>query len=279
MKRLERVEQNLVRLSDLVDEVETQVGTVRTQAQRASRYRSVSTELEQLWVGLAADDFRRESTQRDLLQSQMQESAATLMDLRQKQAEAESQVIAADAALAEVDDELREVERRRSDLRSRMASLESTVRHQAAREEELKADLQRLIRQQNLLQNRVTEAEAEESHLDSVLTLERAVFDRRRSSMISSDQQIASLQQALAESRDSIEAARHELMQQVRLNSEATSALANLRALQQSAQQRQTTLDEQSSVIVTRKSKRCRQNAGSGRIPDSGAARTAAGGE
>ncbi|MEJ7591607.1 MAG: hypothetical protein WKF77_08665 [Planctomycetaceae bacterium] len=64
LKRLERVEQNLVRLADLVDEVETQVSTVRTQAQRASRYRSVSTELEQLWVGLAADDFRRESTQR-----------------------------------------------------------------------------------------------------------------------------------------------------------------------------------------------------------------------
>ena len=57
LKRLERVETNLVRLSDLVDEVETQVSTVRTQAQRATRFRSVSTELEQLWVGLAADDF------------------------------------------------------------------------------------------------------------------------------------------------------------------------------------------------------------------------------
>lgn len=249
LKRLERVEQNLVRLADLVDEVETQVSTVRTQAQRASRYRSVSTELEQLWVGLAADDFRRESTQRDLLQGQMQESAATLLELRQKQADAEAEVIAADAALAEVDDQLREVERRRSDLRSRIASLDSTVRHQAAREEELKSDLQRLIRQQNLLQNRVTEAVAEEAHLDSVLTLERATFDRRRSTMISGDDQVTALQQALAASRDNIEAARHELMQQVRLNSEAMSTLSNLRALHQSAQKRRETLEEQSSVL------------------------------
>jgi len=250
LKRLERVEQNLVRLSDLVDEVETQVSTVRTQAQRASRYRSVSTELEQLWVGLAADDFRRESTQRDVLQHQMQESAATLQELRQKQSEAESQVTSADSALAEVDDQLREVERRRSDLRSRIASLDSTVRHQAAREEELKSDLQRLIRQQNLMQNRVTEAQAEEAHLNSVLSLERAAFERRRSSMISNDDQIALLQQALTEARDSIEAARHELMQQVRLNSEATSALSNLRALQHSAQQRRATLIEQSSLVA-----------------------------
>ena len=249
LNRLERVEQNLVRLSDLVDEVETQVSTVRTQAQRASRYRSISTELEQLWVGLAADDFRRESTKRDLLQSQMQESAATLLDLRQRQAEAESQVTAADAALAEVDDQLREVERQRSDLRSRIASLESTVRHQTAREEELKSDLQRLVRQQNLMKNRVTEAEVEEVHLDSVLTQERAAFERRRSTLISGDDQVAALQQALAEARDNIEVARHELMQQVRLNSEATSTLSNLRALHQSAEKRRETLEGQSSLL------------------------------
>ena len=249
LKRLERVEQNLVRLSDLVDEVETQVSTVRTQAQRASRYRSVSTELEQLWVGLAADDFRRESTHRDLLQGQMQASAATLLDLRQKQAEAESQVMAADAALAEVDDQLRDVERRRSDLRSRIASLESTVRHQAAREEEMKSDLQRLIRQQNLMKQRVTEAIAEEVHLNSVLTQERAAFERRRTAMISGDDQVAALHQALAEARDNIEEARHELLQQVRLNSEATSTLSNLRTLHQAAEQRRDTLAEQAALL------------------------------
>ncbi len=250
LKRLERVEQNLVRLADLVDEVETQVSTVRTQAQRASRYRTVSVELEQLWVGLAADDFRRESTHRDLLQGQMEESAATLLDLRQRQSEAESQVISADAALTEVDDQLREVERRRSDLRSRIASLDSTVRHQASREEELKSDLQRLVRQQNLMANRVTEAEAEDAHLDSVLELERAAFERRRTTQMSGDDQVTALQQSLSESRDNLESARHELMQQVRLNSEATSTLSNLRALNQSAEHRQKALQEQTAALT-----------------------------
>ena len=251
LKRLDRVEQNLIRLSDLVDEVETQVSAVRTQAQRASKYRDISTELEQLWVGLAADDFRRESTQRDLLRARMQESAATLQELRQKQSEAESQVIAADAALAEVDDQLREVERRRSDLRSRIASLESTVRHQTAREEELKSDLQRLIRQQNLMKNRVVEAEAEEAHLASVLTVERAAFDRRQATMISGDDQVAALQQTLAESRENIEAARQALMQQVRLNSEATSRLSNLNTQLKSAEQRKKNLEEQSAALAS----------------------------
>jgi len=245
LKRLERVEQNLVRLSDLVDEVETQVNTVRTQAQRASRYRSVSTELEQLWVGLAADDFRRESAHRDELLKQMRESADFLQDFRAKQVAAEAEVEAADAALAEVDDQLRDVERRRSDLRSRIASLDTTVRHQSAREAELQSDLQRLLRQQNLMKNRVSEAEAEQLHLESVLSQERAAFERRKSTLLTGDNQVASLQQVLADSREGIEFTRQELMQQVRMNSEAASALNNLRAQHSATSQRKGLLETQ----------------------------------
>ena len=251
LKRLERVETNLVRLSDLVDEVETQVSTVRTQAQRATRYRAVSTELEQLWVGLAADDFRRESTHRDTLVAQMHESADVVQDLRARQSEAEAQVVAADAALAEVDDQLREVERRRSDLRSRIASLDTTVRHQAAREAELQSDLQRLVRQQNLMKNRVAEAQAEETHLESVLSLERAAFERRKTTLLSGDDQVTGLHQVLSTSRDGIEASRQELMSQVRLNSEAASTLANLKSQHQSAVQRRKGLETQAETLDT----------------------------
>ena len=250
LKRLERVETNLVRLSDLVDEVETQVSTVRTQAQRATRFRDVSTELEQLWVGLAADDFRRETNVRDALVSQMQESAGVVQDLRARQTAAEQEVAAADAALSEVDDQLREVERRRSDLRSRIASLDTTVRHQAAREAELQSDLQRLVRQQNLMKNRVLEAQAEETHLESVLSLERAAFERRKSTLLSGDDQVGGLHQILLDSRESIESAREELMTQVRLNSEAASSLSNLRTQHQAATQRRMALEVQAATLA-----------------------------
>jgi chromosome segregation protein len=249
LKRLERVEQNLVRLSDLVDEVETQVSTVRTQAQRATRFRAVSTELEQLWVGLAADDFRRESSQRDALISQMHESAEVLQDFRTRQTDAETEVVAADAALAEVDDQLREVERHRSDLRSRIASLETTVRHQTAREAELQSDLQRLVRQQNLMKSRVREAEAEEAHLESVLNLERSAFDRRKSILLSGDDQIVGLQKSLSASRDMIETERQELMEQIRANTEVTSRLSTLQSRHQSAVVQRKDLESQAESL------------------------------
>ena len=249
LKRLERVEQNLVRLSDLVDEVETQVNTVRSQAQRATRYRAVSTELEQLWVGLAADDFRRESSHRDALAQQRENSSSLLEQLREQQKAAEAQVAEADAALSEVDDALREVERRRSDLRSRIASLETTVRHQVAREAELQSDLQRLHRQQNLLKNRVVEAEAEEQHLQSVLELERSAYERKKSALLAGDEQVVQLQQALASSREQVDQTRQELLQQVRLNSAASSELNSLRSQHQQTLQKRFNLEAQASAL------------------------------
>jgi chromosome segregation protein len=249
LKRLERVETNLVRLSDLVDEVETQVSTVRTQAQRATRYRAVSTELEQLWVGLAADDFRRESNVRDVLVAQMQESAGVVQDLRSRQAAAEAEVAAPTLRCPKWTISCVKWNAVAVICEARIASLETTVRHQAARETELHSDLQRLVRQQNLMKNRVAEAQAEETHLESVLTLERAAFERRRTMLLSGDDQAGGIQQVLAESRDNIEAARQQLMQQVRINSEAASALSNLRVKHQAAVQKRQQLEIQAEEL------------------------------
>ncbi|MGV2334278.1 MAG UNVERIFIED_CONTAM: AAA family ATPase [Planctomycetaceae bacterium] len=132
LKRLERVEQNLTRLADLVQEVETQVSSLRTQAQRATKFQAISEELEALRVGLAADDFRRDSVQRDQLAAELREAAEQLALIRAEQQTAESELLRVDERLSGIDDELRERERVDSGLRSRMASSETTLRLQSA---------------------------------------------------------------------------------------------------------------------------------------------------
>src|SRR5436853_3350223 len=58
-RRLERVEQNLLRLSDIVEEVENRLKTVRAQAGKARRYREYSERLQQLRTQVALVDWRR----------------------------------------------------------------------------------------------------------------------------------------------------------------------------------------------------------------------------
>ena len=229
LKRLERVEQNLTRLADLVEEVETQVNSVRSQAQRATKYQAASRELEALWVGLAADDYRRESVQRDELQRLQSGAAGRLEQLKAGQQRALAEVQQAERELVEVDERLRELEQRRSEVRSRLASLETTQRYQISRDTELQSDLQRLSRQQQLLRQRVQESELEQSTIESSLTSERAACERRRQQVQAAEHEIAVVQQSLAGARAQAALRREEQLRQLQINSGMTSELAALR--------------------------------------------------
>jgi chromosome segregation protein len=249
-RRMERVEQNLLRLTDIVDEVESQVNAVRNQAKRALRLREVSTELERLWVGMVADDFRRQSMVRETLTKTKDEASAHLTEMRERQQRAERELADADLALAEVDDELREVERGRAELRSRIASLETTLRHHAGRESELQSEGLRLTRQRTLMDGRVTEAEKEEEHLQNVLTLEQKRFAERKAEQEGGAKRLHELHASLDTAQAGIQESREQSIQQSQQNTELATQLGGLRHEQQSLQQRHSELLEAHGVLT-----------------------------
>ena len=249
-RRLERVEQNLLRLTDIVDEVESQVNAVRNQAKRAMRLREVSMELERLWVGMVADDFRRQSMVRETLTKTKDEASAHLTEMRKQQQRAERELTDADLALAEVDDELREVERSRAELRSRIASLETTLRHHAGRESELQSEGLRLTRQRSLMDGRVAEAEKEDEHLQNVLTLEQKRFTERKAEQEGGAKRLHELHASLDTAQARIQESREQLIQQSQQNTELATQLGGLRHEQQSLQQRRSELLEAQDVLT-----------------------------
>src|SRR6187397_2034946 len=70
-RRMERVEQNLLRLSDIVDEVEGRLRTVRSQAGKARRYRECTERLQQLRTEVALVDWRQFTRQINSRQTQL----------------------------------------------------------------------------------------------------------------------------------------------------------------------------------------------------------------
>jgi len=238
VRRLDRVEQNLLRLTDIVDEVESQVGAVRSQAQRATRFREVSTELETLWVGMVCDDYRRQTTVQDDLAARKEAAAQTVEEMKQRREQAVHLSSEAETALNAIDDEIRTFEAERADLRSRIASLETTLRHQATRESELESDLKRLDRQLSVMDGRVTEAEQEEKHLNRVFEIEREKLEESRAKQNATGQQLAELQAGLDESQQAIEETREKVLGQVHENSALSSRIGALRSEEEALNRR-----------------------------------------
>jgi chromosome segregation protein len=143
-RKLEKVAQNLLRLTDIVDEVEAQLTATRSQASKAARFRELARELQTAWTGLAADDDRvqrRELARVDAEATVLQQELAGLLAQATALDAGKSQV---NAELTQLEDSLRGEERRLALLREQIAAQESTIRHQSTREIELQDSLDRL---------------------------------------------------------------------------------------------------------------------------------------
>ncbi len=237
-RRLERVEQNLLRLNDIVEEVESQVSTIRSQAQRAARYRDVSTELEQLWAGLVSDDFRRQSIVQDGLVARREIASATLSQTRECRKQAEDASAESEEALNAVDGEIRTLESDRADLRSQIASLETTLRHQSTRELELESELKRLHRQLAVMNVRVKKSEQEEHHLARVFELEQQKQEEYRAQQNACDLHLNELRDGLKGSQQGIEDSREKLLEQIHENSALAGRTAGLRSEEEAVARR-----------------------------------------
>src|SRR5262249_36136856 len=62
-RKLERVEQNLQRLKDIIDEVDKQLRSVKLQASKAQRYQEYTNRLKEMRIGLGLQEYHQLSEQ------------------------------------------------------------------------------------------------------------------------------------------------------------------------------------------------------------------------
>jgi chromosome segregation protein len=229
-RKLERVAQNLLRLTDIVSEVETQLNTVRSQAAKAAKFRECSQELRALRVGAAADDYREQSAalaaideRRSLLTAEIDRVTLEARDSEAQQAGAESQV-------AEAEDRLRRAERHEAENREAIAGFEATVRHQTARRQELESENLRLSKQQSDLTARVDQVAGELEQTVGDLQKFAGDFENRRAELAAAEKALCELVERIALRRDTVERERAGLLESVRQISALASRTSGLDA-------------------------------------------------
>jgi chromosome segregation protein len=224
-RKLERVDQNVARLTDIVNEVEAQLNAIRGQAVKAAKYRHVSEELRELWLGFAADQYREQSARLGDVEAQLATQNTTGEEWDKRIAAIQVELARVESEIARIDDSLRSAEGRRADMREESARHEATVRHQSSRIRELEADLVRLRRQRTSIESRGRDAE---------LALENA-----RQQAVKIDAELAARGAVLAErAREAAEVAATLTDGRRALESERQSLLDKHRELTEAAHRR-----------------------------------------
>src|SRR5579875_3714981 len=130
LRRLERVDQNVARLRDILEEVEKQLRSVKLQAAKAQRYQEYSQRLKQLRVELGLREFHQ-------LSERLHEETALLERMKAELAEQTAQAEAwekemqcFEQALTQLDASIREQAEALSAAREQIAAHEATLAHE-----------------------------------------------------------------------------------------------------------------------------------------------------
>ncbi len=234
-RRLARVEGNLIRLADIVDEVGSRYRSVKSQASKAARYKEYSDRLQQLRTYVGLKDWRAFSDKLEKINGQFVEDNQSANELLAEIEKQDAEAKQVEARLEEISSELAGHQEVATQIRERLAQTESHLQLNRSRLDDLEKrksqmseQFERSARRTEEFQARIQTAEkdSENAQLNYREASERLM--ELETELASVDEQILNLQ-AGREAKRSQAAQLMELVTQVgRMVSAAESQVETL---------------------------------------------------
>ncbi len=130
LRKLERVDLNLQRLRDILDEVEKQLRSVKLQAAKAQRYQEYTERLKQLRVAVGLREYHELNEQLATESRALEEMRSTLAGQMAQADTWEHELYALELALAKLDAQIRKQETALAAAREGIATEETTLSHE-----------------------------------------------------------------------------------------------------------------------------------------------------
>lgn len=143
-RRLDRVEQNLVRLADIVEEVDGRLRKLKSQASKARRYKEYSDRLKELRTQVALVDWRQSSAALDKLGSERGELEIEITENLLQLENHRAAVTQTEEEIAQHEPAGTELRNRLAGIRERLATFQSILDQNGPRLAELTEELERL---------------------------------------------------------------------------------------------------------------------------------------
>jgi len=209
LRKLERVEADLQRVRDILQELDKRLRTLRLQAAKAQRYVEYTDRLKSLRIGLGRRDYQdltetltRESDKLASLQTEARVAAAGAHT-------GEARLGELDIALAHSDDDLRKQEARAAAARQQIATQDAAIKYERGQTTGLETELLRLGQQRADLGTRLRVVEADLARTVADLTqvtittaTEQAATDAATAALAAVSARIAELTRQTQADRD-----------------------------------------------------------------------------
>ncbi|TWT69239.1 chromosome segregation protein SMC [Crateriforma conspicua] len=177
-RRLSRIQQNLTRLGDIVDEVASRLKSLKGQASRAEKYRQATERLRELRTQVAWTDWQELTQQFETAEIELAEAIKQQEQLEIQQQELQQQRQAAELELQSIADVARQAEEQRGAWLGQIAELEGRSAADRSTVEDLRKAQASSLRRIRLLQSQAGSAAAQLRSAGQRLAEYQAELDR-----------------------------------------------------------------------------------------------------
>ncbi|HOI56174.1 MAG TPA: AAA family ATPase, partial [Phycisphaerae bacterium] len=122
IRKLERTEQNLLRLNDIIDEVERRLRSVKFQAGKARNWQAYSQRLKELRITHALNEYHKLSVESKDLHGRLDAERDSQVQRQGRLSGLDAERSRLETALIELDDALRAVDNELMDVRNRISA-------------------------------------------------------------------------------------------------------------------------------------------------------------
>jgi len=181
VRRLERVDQNLLRVQDIVEEVEKRLRSIKYQAGKARNFKAYSERLRELRASFSLAEFHRLTGQTEDLDRRVGAETDTATGLRGDISRHETEITSLDGKVLEIDQQLSRLDNELLTIRSQMTGNQERVDQSRQRIEELESNLQRDRRRCVAERRRIRELERQiAAEQDSAKAMEARAGEQSR---------------------------------------------------------------------------------------------------
>jgi chromosome segregation protein len=152
LQKIQRTQQNLLRIHDVIAEVKRQINSLKRQARKAERYKAYEKQIEDLEIMLAGYQY-------EAVLAEMQKTDTLVASLRDTDFKHESELAKLDAAMEQVKHERAAKHERISEEKAQTYHLQRLMDKLEGDMEHNKKDLERLTREIDQLKAEVKESE------------------------------------------------------------------------------------------------------------------------
>jgi len=177
MLKLDRVEQNLLRLGDIIEEVEKQLRSIKRQASAARRYKESSDLLNERKIQLALHRYHELGTHVKSVEDEIRQARDGLQALRAAAEKKEAERSELETSAIEMDKQIARVDSADAEIQSQMAAAEEAVNLNRERMQELQLSESKYTSEINTLTNRLNDTRQElERALEEIAAIDEGLI-------------------------------------------------------------------------------------------------------